>query len=109
MINPAQIPDEVVEAAARAIGEETYVGNKQTLRDAGRAAIAAALNTWPGERLRAHLKTAIWSDSEECKLLTADNERLRAALRQIKRGSVWNCDIEAFIDAALAEKKKDDL
>lgn len=39
------------------------------------------------ERLRAevetwvrHAKTAIWSDSEECKLLTADNERLRAAL-----------------------------
>ena len=35
----------------------------------------------------------------------AEIERLRAALRQIKRGSVWNCDIEAFIDAALAEKK----
>jgi hypothetical protein len=32
----------------------------------------------------------------------ADNERLRAALLKIKRGSVWNCDIEAFIDAALA-------
>ena len=26
-----------------------------------------------------HAKTAIWSDSEECKLLTVDNERLRAA------------------------------
>jgi predicted RNase H-like nuclease (RuvC/YqgF family) len=39
----------------------------------------------------------------------ADNERLRAALLKIKRGSVWNCDIEAFIDAALAEEKKDDL
>ena len=51
MIDPAQIPDEVVEAAARAIGEETYVGNKQTLRDAGRAAIAAALNAWPGMTL----------------------------------------------------------
>ena len=48
MIDPAQIPDEVVEAAARAIGAETYVGNKQTLRDAGRAAIAAAINAWPG-------------------------------------------------------------
>jgi hypothetical protein len=32
--------------------------------------------TWRG-----HAKTAIWSDSEECKLLTADNERLRAALQ----------------------------
>lgn len=39
----------------------------------------------------------------------ADNERLRAALLKIKRGSVWNCDIDAFIDAALAEEKKDDL
>lgn len=27
-----------------------------------------------------HAKTAIWSDSEECKMLTAENERLRAAL-----------------------------
>lgn len=32
------------------------------------------------ERLREHLRIAIMSDSEECKLLTADNERLRAAL-----------------------------
>lgn len=30
-----------------------------------------------------HAKTAIWSDSEECKLLAADNERLRAALRDV--------------------------
>jgi hypothetical protein len=43
MIDPAQIPDEVVEAAAKAIGEETY----ETLRDAARAAIAAALAAWP--------------------------------------------------------------
>jgi len=50
MIDPAQIPDEVVEAAARAIGEETYVGNKQTLRDAGRAAIAAGLAAWPNAK-----------------------------------------------------------
>jgi uncharacterized protein YjcR len=40
--------------------------------------------------------------------LRATNERLRAALLKIKRGSVWHCDIEAFIDAALAEEKKDD-
>lgn len=39
----------------------------------------------------------------------AEIERLRAALLKIKRGSVWNCDIDAFIDAALAEEKKDDL
>ena len=42
------IPPEAVEAAARAIGEETYVGNKQTLRDAATAAIRAALAAWPG-------------------------------------------------------------
>lgn len=31
------------------------------------------------ERLRAHLKTAIWSDSEECKLLTRINAALLEA------------------------------
>ncbi len=30
------------------------------------------------ERLTAQLKTAVWSDSEECKLLEAEIERLRA-------------------------------
>ena len=65
--------------------------------------LRAEVQTWQG-----HARTAIWSDSEECKLLTADNERLRAALLKIKRGSVWNCDIEAFIDAALAQEKQDD-
>lgn len=44
------IPEEVIEAAARAIGKETYVGNKQTLRDAGHAAILAALKAWPGRK-----------------------------------------------------------
>ena len=48
MIRAEQIPDEVVEAAAKAIGEETYVSNRQTLKDAARAAIAAAINAWPG-------------------------------------------------------------
>ena len=33
------------------------------------------------------LKAAVWSDSEECKLLTAENEKLRAALREY----VCNC------------------
>lgn len=42
--------------------------------------LRAEVETWVG-----HAKTAIWSDSEECKLLTADNERLRAALREIVR------------------------
>lgn len=42
------------------------------------------------ERLRAevktwinHTKNAVWSDSEECKLLTAENEKLRAAFEGI--------------------------
>lgn len=42
------------------------------------ARLRAEVETWVG-----HAKTAIWSDSEECKLLTADNERLRAALERI--------------------------
>lgn len=37
--------------------------------------LRAEVETWVGKA-----KTAIWSDSEECKLLSADNERLRAAL-----------------------------
>lgn len=37
--------------------------------------LRAEVETW-----QRHAKLAIWSDSEECKLLTADNERLRAAL-----------------------------
>lgn len=48
MIDLKMIPDEALAAAARAIGAETYVGNQQTLRDAARAAIAAALSAWPG-------------------------------------------------------------
>ena len=48
MTQNIHIPPEAVEAGARAIGEETYVGNKQTLRDAATAAIRAALTAWPG-------------------------------------------------------------
>ena len=56
MIKPEQIPDEVVEAAAKAAYENQrtrkwdrcgYVGQQQLRRDA-RAAIAAAINAWPG-------------------------------------------------------------
>jgi hypothetical protein len=75
------------------------------------------------ERLRAHKVPQMHEAAAEIERLRdeverlsnandqvwADNERLRAALLKIKRGSVWNCDIEAFIDAALAEEKKDDL
>lgn len=35
-------------------------------------------------------------------------ERLRAALLKIRRGSVWHCDIEAFINATLAQEKPND-
>jgi len=56
LIKPDMIPDEVVEAAAKAAYENQrtrkwdrcgYVGQQQLRRDA-RAAIAAALNAWPG-------------------------------------------------------------
>lgn len=56
MIRAEQIPDEVVEAAAKATYENQrtrkwdrcgYVGQQQLRRDA-RAAIASALNAWPG-------------------------------------------------------------
>lgn len=30
-----------------------------------------------------HTKTAVWSDSEECKFLTAENAKLRAALEEL--------------------------
>lgn len=38
-------------------------------------ALRAEMETW-----KRHAKQAIWSDSEECKLLTSEVERLRAAL-----------------------------
>jgi hypothetical protein len=46
MIRAEQIPDEVVEAAARAILKETGSFNE------ARAAIAAALSAWPGATTR---------------------------------------------------------
>ena len=56
MIRADMIPDEVVEAAAKAAYENQrtrkwdrcgYVGQQQLRRDA-RASLAAALNAWPG-------------------------------------------------------------
>lgn len=90
MITPEQVPDEVVKTL-----EQALLGRPLSARNCT-AAIAAALNAWPGtghchrdeqiarlraevERLRAHLKTAIWSDSEECKLLTRINAVLLEA------------------------------
>ena len=49
------IPPEALEAAAKAIGEETYVGNKNTLIDAATAAITAALRAWPGMDTRPNI------------------------------------------------------
>ena len=40
--------------------------------------LEAEVKVWQG-----HAKTAIWSDSEECKFLTARIEQLEAALREI--------------------------
>ena len=63
------------------------------------------------------LKLAVWSDSEECKLLTAENERL-AAGEEIKRlkqvlesmanhptGGV-GCNPQTFVEAARAALNK---
>ena len=46
MITPQQIPDEVVEAA-----DEVHANFKGTFKEAMRASIAAALNSWPGARM----------------------------------------------------------
>jgi len=69
MINPAQIPDEVVEAAARAAWETKYKGlgwlldcpekHKVQWRDRARAAIAAALNAWAGAGTHVYYRNRI--------------------------------------------------
>ena len=51
------IPQQALEAGARAIGEETYVGNKETLRDAARACCLAMLKAWPGMRMMVDIDT----------------------------------------------------
>lgn len=66
-----------------------------------------------------HANNAIWSDSEECKMLAADNERLRAALGDLiwYAGQMelaaydekeWPSEHEAMkkARAALAEEKQ---
>ena len=54
--------------------ESTFRDTEQALRNEI-TKLRAEVEMW-----KRHAKLAIWSDSEECKLLTADNERLRAAL-----------------------------
>ena len=65
MIRADMIPDEVVEAGAKAAYENQrtrkwdrcgYVGQQQLRRDA-RAAIAAAINAWPGMRMMVDIDT----------------------------------------------------
>jgi len=66
MLKPEQIPDEVVEAAARALADDAklnwddvpYAHN--VMRGEAGAAIAAALNAWPG----ASMKTTFWPNDE---------------------------------------------
>jgi hypothetical protein len=75
MIDPAQIPDEVVEAAVF-----EWAGSEGTVANGIRAAIAAALNAWPSlevfifpaamekegeqKRLGPEFEAAIFSDVE---------------------------------------------
>jgi hypothetical protein len=60
------------------------------------------------ERLRWHKVPQMHEAAAEIERLRDEVERLRAALLRIKRGSVWNCDIEAFINATLAQEKPND-
>jgi len=43
-----RIPPAALEAGARAIGEETYISNKETQKAAARAAFEAMVEAWPG-------------------------------------------------------------
>ena len=61
MLKPEQIPDEVVEAAARAAWKlkdqrlwEILKATQPNWRDEAREALAAAINAWPG---------AVWRES----------------------------------------------
>ena len=71
--------------------------------------LQADVQTWQG-----HAKTAIWSDSAECKLLAADNERLRAAMDVVRAsglliGSTTLHDrVRAVVHAALTQEKPDE-
>jgi seryl-tRNA synthetase len=56
------------------------------------------------------LKAAVWSDSEECKLLTAEVEKLRAALRDVISSGLLHGpttlsdEVRGTVHAALGEK-----
>ena len=57
MVKPEQIPDEVVEAA-----REAWLRSDVNARDDWRAAIAAAINAWPGVKEN---KVQVPDDSDE--------------------------------------------
>jgi hypothetical protein len=57
---------------------------------------------------RTNLTRELAEASSKLVAQAAEIERLRAALLKIKRGSVWNCDIEAFINATLAQENPND-
>lgn len=59
--------------------------------------LRAEVETWVGKT-----KTAVWADSKECRLLTADNERLRAALEPFRALCV------AIDEQAAKHKQPDD-
>lgn len=56
-MTPEQIPDEVVEAAAKAIADDAKLNwddvpyAHKVMRGEARAAVAAALNAWPGAEI----------------------------------------------------------
>ena len=52
--------------------------------------------------LRDQLWTAVWSDSEECKFLTAEVERLTAALERIAADDESDADLNEWGAAAVA-------
>ena len=49
------IPPAALEAGARAIGEETYISNKETQKAAARAAFEAMVGAWPGAGVEGHI------------------------------------------------------
>jgi len=52
MLKPEQIPDEVVEAAAKTLMDPDYPNSWPAWMDEARAALAAALNAWPDAEAR---------------------------------------------------------
>jgi regulator of replication initiation timing len=61
------------------------------------------------ERLQAQLKTAVWADSEECRMLTDENEKLRAQLGPCG-GDPSRCGRETckcFLEQTIAQLQRE--